>query len=354
MECYYHPDRESTNTCAICGKSICKECGLEIAGKTYCKDCLEQIVGLGIENKPSEPENVQDPIASQTARLERQQPNEGDIYQTQRASEAPQPQREIRPTQESRPLRDDSPYNITDNMNYRGGYEQSPYETEQIIPERMEQPQVEPQITQNEQISQIPQVEPQITQNEQISQMPPVEPQSQEFLSSDYQLRPEATNPRADLENKYEKYLNDLYYDEEDLPLGEQLAKDEAQYGSLTRKEYPTREEPSQDQFINQVPRNETPEQMEARIRAEILAEKNGVKLNDGNIHNLNYQDQKEPMNAVDILLTIVLIIVILIVIYYIVYVLVLSAAYPTFMDALYGLTNPQNVINNILNPPQY
>ena len=38
MECYYHPDREGTDTCAICGKSICKECGLEIAGKEYCKE----------------------------------------------------------------------------------------------------------------------------------------------------------------------------------------------------------------------------------------------------------------------------------------------------------------------------
>ena len=51
MECYYHPERDGTDQCAICGKSICKECGLEIAGKIYCKECLEKIVGLGIENK---------------------------------------------------------------------------------------------------------------------------------------------------------------------------------------------------------------------------------------------------------------------------------------------------------------
>ena len=74
----------------------------------------------------------------------------------------------------------------------------------------------------------------------------------------------------------------------------------------------------------------------------------------DGNIHNLNYKDEKEPMNTVDIVLTIVLIIVILIVIYYIIYIMLLQAAYPTFMDALYGLSNPQNVINNLLSPPQW
>lgn len=43
MECHYHPERESTDICAICGKPICKECGLEIAGKIYCKDCLQKL-----------------------------------------------------------------------------------------------------------------------------------------------------------------------------------------------------------------------------------------------------------------------------------------------------------------------
>ena len=56
-------------------------------------------------------------------------------------------------------------------------------------------------------------------------------------------------------------------------------------------------------------------------------------------------------MGIVDIILTIILIIVILVVAYYIVYLLVLSTAYPTFMDAIYALANPQNVINNVLSP---
>ena len=120
-------------------------------------------------------------------------------------------------------------------------------------------------------------------------------------------------------------------------------------FRSLTRKEYPPRERPLKEQ----PPRNETPEEMEARIRAEILAEsKGGKEVKDKNIHNLNYQEEKEPMNVVDILLTIVLIIVILIVIYYLIYVFTLNATYPTFMDAVYALSNPQNVINSMLNPP--
>ena len=56
-------------------------------------------------------------------------------------------------------------------------------------------------------------------------------------------------------------------------------------------------------------------------------------------------------MGVVDILLTIILIIVILVVAYYIIYLLVLHSAYPTYMDAIYALTNPQNVINNVLSP---
>ena len=49
-----------------------------------------------------------------------------------------------------------------------------------------------------------------------------------------------------------------------------------------------------------------------------------------------NYQNEKEPMGVVDVLLTILLIIVILVVIYYIIYVIVLHSTYPTFIDDLF------------------
>ena len=155
------------------------------------------------------------------------------------------------------------------------------------------------------------------------------------------------------MEDKYEKYLDHLYFDE-NVPLNEQLARDEEEYGSLTRRPYqPRPEEAVLKEQLGQKPKNETPEEMEARIRAEILAEKDGGRISERNIHKLNYQEDKEPMSAVDIVLTIILIIVILVVIYYLIYVFVLSASYATFMDAIYALANPQNVINNILTPPQ-
>lgn len=195
-------------------------------------------------------------------------------------------------------------------------------------------------------------IQPQRVEQAPIAPEPQVAPQpqqAQEYIYPDHSYEPQPTSARMELEDKYERYLDDLYFDENEVPLGEQLAKDEEQFGSLTRKEYPPRERPLKEQ----PPRNETPEEMEARIRAEILAEsKGGKEVKDKNIHNLNYQEEKEPMNVVDILLTIVLIIVILIVIYYLIYVFTLNATYPTFMDAVYALSNPQNVINSMLNPP--
>jgi hypothetical protein len=322
MECYYHPERDGTDQCAICGKSICKECGLEIAGKIYCKECLEKIVGLGIDNNAqSEPQVA----ANEPARLNKQ-PVEESIYQ---------PQETIEPVPEIKQISDDSPYNIKDTT-YSAGPESS-YISESEVAQQV-QVEPEPQISQNE------------IQPETIQQVD----NSQDFIYPDHSYEPQPTSARVELEDKYEKYLDDLYFDEAEVPLNQQLAKDEEEFGSLTRRPYEPRVE---ETTLKEKPRKpETPEEMEARIRAEILAEKDGKKRRGGkkkkeNIHNLNYQDEKEPMGVVDILLTIILIIVILVVIYYLIYIFVLHSTYPTFIDAIYALGNPQNVINNILTP---
>lgn len=322
MECYYHPERDGTDQCAICGKSICKECGLEIAGKIYCKECLEKIVGLGIDNKAqSEPQVV----ANEPARLNKQ-PVEESVYQ---------PQETIEPVPEIKQISDDSPYNIKDTT-YSAGPESS-YISESEVAQQV-QVEPEPQISQNE------------IQPETIQQVD----NSQDFIYPDHSYEPEPTSARVELEDKYEKYLDDLYFDEAEVPLDQQLAKDEEEFGSLTRRPYEPRVE--EDNLKEKARKPETPEEMEARIRAEILAEKDGKKRRGGkkkkeNIHNLNYQDEKEPMGVVDILLTIILIIVILVVIYYLIYIFILHSTYPTFIDAIYALGNPQNVINNILTP---
>ncbi len=306
MACHYHPERESTDVCAICGKEICKECGLEIAGKIYCKDCLQKIIGLESDNN-TQNVSAQDPIVAEPAASEERDAE--NIYATQEEDiyASPEPQ-------ENKKVADDSPYNIRDNIDYSGGLESS-YLHETEAPEQ-----------------------------EATS--------ADDFIYPDHSYEPQPTTARTDLEDKYEKYLDDLYFDENDVSLVEQLAKDEEQFGSLTRKPQKSTEEPVKEQKIEKRDKPETPEEMEARIRAEILEEQ-GIEPKKGkskdNIHKLNYQEEKEPMGVLDILLTIILIIVILVVIYYLLYLFILNSSYPTFIDAVYGLTNPQNVINNLL-----
>ena len=341
MECYYHPEREGTDTCAICGKSICKECGLEIAGKTYCKECLEKIVGLSLNNEQqNESVAPQETMQTETASSE---PADETIYQPQESEmEIPYTPQDENPY---RGISDDSPYNIKDNISYSEGLESS----------RMtEKPQIEQQ--------------PQVAQNEfdyepEKQVLTPQPNASDDFIYPDHSYEPQKTSARQELEDKYERYLDDLYFDEE-VPLNEQLAKDEEEFGSLTRREYKPRKDDAIPQEVKEpgtpkpkeAPKNETPEEMEARIRAEILNEQKGKgkdkhksKNSETNIHNINYKDEKEPMGILDIILTIILIIVILVVVYYLLYLFILHATYPSFMDAVYALQNPQNVINYLL-----
>ena len=112
MECHYHPEREATDICAICGKSICKECGLEIAGKFYCKDCLEKIVGLGLDNNPKQ--NTAQPEPTVEEKPVEEKPVEESIYQPQEEYEMPYAVEES--VQEHKAINDDSPYNIKDNI----------------------------------------------------------------------------------------------------------------------------------------------------------------------------------------------------------------------------------------------
>lgn len=316
MTCHYHPERESTDVCAICGKQICKECGLEIAGKVYCKDCLQQIIGIGLENKAQE-EPVKEPVHEPVQEIV-QEPEDSIYAHPEAVPATPEPI-----VSEYHGITEDSPYNIRDNIEYTGGLESSYLQEEPVAP-AAEEYHEETVITH-------------------------VAAEDDEFIYPDHSYEPQPTSARLDLEDKYEKYLDDLYFDETEVPLNEQLAKDEEQYGSLTRKPYQPKEEPALEQKAS---RTETPEEMEARIRAQILREQ-GIEpkqiKNEKSIHNLNYKEEKEPMGVVDILLTIILVIVILIVIYYLIYLFILHNSYPTFMDAVYGLSKPQNVINNVL-----
>lgn len=328
MECYYHPSVEGTDVCAICGKSICKECGLEIAGKVYCKDCLEKIVGLSVENTPQEK-----PV-----------------------QEAPKPERQEPEEVQFSKIAEDSPYNIKESIKYEGGLESrygenlqpegSLYETI----ENIQTPQEPVQEVREEYVQQEPVMEEVLRQpagqarNEyDYVQRQAQAPPANDYIYPDHSYQPEETSARREVEDKYERYLDDLYFDEAEIPLNEQLARDEAQYGSLTRNEYPPRNAPQQQHGSD--------DDLERRIREELMRKEQGGKssIRREQIHNLQYEDKKEPFGALDILLSIVLIIVVLIVLFYIVYLIKLSATYPTFIDALFGLKNPGMLLNALL-----
>ena len=328
MECYYHPSVESTDVCAICGKSICKECGLEIAGKVYCKDCLEKIVGLSVKNTPQEK-----PV-----------------------QEAPKPERQDPEEVQFSKIAEDSPYNIKESIKYEGGLESrygenlqpegSLYETI----ENIQTPQEPVQEVREEYVQQEPVMEEVLRQpagqarNEyDYVQRQAQAPPANDYIYPDHSYQPEETSARREVEDKYERYLDDLYFDEAEIPLNEQLARDEAQYGSLTRNEYPPRNAPQQQHGSD--------DDLERRIREELMRKEQGGKssIRREQIHNLQYEDKKEPFGALDILLSIVLIIVVLIVLFYIVYLIKLSATYPTFIDAIFGLKNPGMLLNALL-----
>ena len=328
MECYYHPSVEGTDVCAICGKSICKECGLEIAGKVYCKDCLEKIVGLSVENTPQEK-----PV-----------------------QEAPKPERQEPEEVQFSKIAEDSPYNIKESIKYEGGLESrycenlqpegSLYETI----ENIQTPQEPVQDVRQEPVQQEPVMEEVLRQpagqarNEyDYVQRQAQAPPANDYIYPDHSYQPEETSARREVEDKYERYLDDLYFDEAEIPLNEQLARDEAQYGSLTRNEYPPRNAPQQQHGSD--------DDLERRIREELMRKEQGGKssIRREQIHNLQYEDKKEPFGALDILLSIVLIIVVLIVLFYIVYLIKLSATYPTFIDAIFGLKNPGMLLNALL-----
>lgn len=328
MECYYHPSVESTDVCAICGKSICKECGLEIAGKVYCKDCLEKIVGLSVKNTPQEK-----PV-----------------------QEAPKPERQEPEEVQFSKIAEDSPYNIKESIKYEGGLESrygenlqpegSLYETI----ENIQTPQEPVQEVREEYVQQEPVMEEVLRQpagqarNEyDYVQRQAQAPPANDYIYPDHSYQPEETSARREVEDKYERYLDDLYFDEAEIPLNEQLARDEAKYGSLTRNEYPPRNAPQQQHGSD--------DDLERRIREELMRKEQGGKssIRREQIHNLQYEDKKEPFGALDILLSIVLIIVVLIVLFYIVYLIKLSATYPTFIDALFGLKNPGMLLNALL-----
>lgn len=433
MECYYHPNKEGVNTCAICGKSVCEECSLEIAGKMYCKECLEKIVGLGLNNKTNEqnldnteveakPEPVrlgkkEEPVTYEDAEAPIYQSAEEEkaIFANDLNSDLDQPieniydadlqkeeesvyntsiQQDYYPQEEEivkKPIADDSPYNIK-GMDYSEELRETP----KSYFRKESAPYLDPSnnINQDQSISQsiienqqeTLRQQPQSAQNEfdyyPQEQVAPQQQAPQDYIYPDHTYEPEETSARQALEDKYERYLDDLYFDEPEVPLEEQLARDEEEYGSLTKKPYvPPTPQPVEEAYTQQItqeqgyaPQNnesqmytqqqsyyqqeeiraprrsyEEDQELDRQIREQLNIRREQPKKSKKSIHNIRYEDEKEPFGIVDIILTIILVIAILVVIFYIIYLFFLSTSYPTFLDAIFGLQNPGDLINNLM-----
>ena len=358
MECYYHPSRESTDTCAICGKSICKECGLEIAGKVYCKDCLEKIVGIGLNNEAPKqepaPEPVQEPIqepvpepVQEPVRLERK---ESPAKQIEMANLTRDPHKEVQFSNQK--ISDDSPYNIKSNIKYEGGLESNydpqpkeslsqPMANNQVVPQEPVQNVRQEYAEQDPFMQEVLREPVQQARNEYDFSNRVQAPPADDYIYPDHSYQPQETTARQNaVEDKYEKYLDDLYFDEvEEIPLNEQLARDEEQYGSLTRHEHRPRNTHEQRMVAD--------DDLDRRIREELARRENPQKRE--RIHNIQYEEEKEPYSAVDILLTVILILVIIIVLLYIVYIFRLSATYPSFLEAMMGIKDPATFMRALM-----
>ena len=137
--------------------------------------------------------------------------------------------------------------------------------------------------------------------------------------------------------------------------------------GYTQQEQYPPQQEYTQEDLYVQpkpatksiheveTPVSRTPEEtniLEEQIRQNISKEKERrpVKPSKKSIHERDYRiNGKEPVSVVDIVLTIILIILILIVLFYLAYLFLLTDTYPTFIDAIYGLTDPQTFFSNLL-----
>ncbi|MDR2966869.1 MAG: hypothetical protein LBU74_02845 [Methanobacteriaceae archaeon] len=170
-------------------------------------------------------------------------------------------------------------------------------------------------------------------------------------------IKPQETsknNSTNDIEEKYEKYLDDIYYEEnnitnnkdnnEKISLKEQLARDEAKHGSIIRKpRKPTEPTPDEKILQNNVDRS--------KLRSEKVNDKskgNRQSLHP-HIHSRQKKKKEEESTTTEIILTIILIFMIILVVSYLIYLFTLAHAYPNFFDAIFALfNNPAEIINNI------
>ena len=204
MECHNHPDREAVANCSVCGKAVCPECSMEIAGNIYCKDCVNEIVTKSIMEKANNGSNAPKTLAKEPVEEVMEEP--ADVIEPIEPItpiQAEEVEEEIVEPVEKAP------------ENYETDFE---YETEYV--ETYEEDGAEDSYYENPEP--IPEPEPEYKEHqrklkeEAIEKQKPIEPIHTEDIDEDYYIEKPAKAPNRELEAKYERYLEDLYYDEEE------------------------------------------------------------------------------------------------------------------------------------------
>lgn len=394
MECHNHPDKEAVTTCALCGKAICQDCAMEIAGNAYCKDCVNEIVTKSIMEKAVQETNV---------------PEETIEEMVEAPSEFTEPVETITPIQAEeevvKPI-EKAPENFETDYEYETEYVET-YEEDGAEDSYYENP--EP----------IPEPEPEYRERERTikqeakTKQAPIEPIHTEDIDRDFYEEPiHAEAPSKELEAKYERYLEDLYYDEEDVVPQELLEEEgprarpprEAQrrrrrprpeeyddYYDAPRRGRPqryldddrgevyinprdggyeeeyivpshnrnrrdSRDGESYEELKRRIERNYEREQ-EAKKRGRFRRSKKTKHNYDDELgsiqemHRFPEEEEDGGLSITEILLGIILIILILLLILYVIYLFRLSGDYASFFEALGGLVqNPGAFIGNVMN----
>ena len=382
MDCYKHPERKAVAKCGICGQAICDECNVEIGGSNYCKDCVNSLINK--DNTPSEENSVKN---ENTQNLEEIDP----ILEPKTVPYNEEDSEELNPDE----IYEETPVNYeTKELN-----ENSPANpSEPIIPEVNKalenyEPEYEYETAYVETYGDGDYEEDYYYENPE--QIPEPQPEYQKRNIAEPIFTEQARtgeiyeNNEENLELKYERYLEDLYYNEPENSYNyeDQYYVEEPAYESsnnyTNEQSYPEDYRENDPNFI--VPAHQRGIEREGpsydEIKRQIEAQnninnrKNNRKsknkkqyedFDDYNksynqlqdledikrMHYEDYEDSKKnnKFTTTEIILTVILIILIIIVVFYLVYLFSLKGVYPTFMDAFYGLIyNPGAFFNNLI-----
>ena len=323
MSCENHPNKETVATCQFCGKELCEDCSIDIAGRNYCENCMSELVGSELTDiatrKSSslrDPENNlenQDPdLVNQEANLNNQ---ETDLVNQENVNETPS--------------------QVAENYN--------PSENEQ-----------DDLYQDNRAYEEMNNIDKDVSRNG-----------NQRYNNEPNQMM-DSNNP---VEERYEKYLDDLHYDEplegnqknfgnsqtppnKNLSLSEQLAEDESLHGSITKEPYvPDEPKPQEDFSTRNIPIMRNLKNVDDDKRYEETNEDSQDQyystLHGQQIHYKGEGNDEESLTNMEIVLTVILTILILFVILYVIFLLTLHSYYPNFFDAIIAFfTSPAETID--------